>query len=400
VERRFDVIVIGSGPAGYKTAKLLLEKGKRVCLVERKAFGGLCLNAGCIPKDILYQTALSLLRVRELTGKRPDLSWKEAVAGAQEKVSRLRTLAEEHLRKLGLVLVRGEAELVEEKVVRVGRERLIGDYIVLACGSRPAGQGTSPEDLLTGRVTPAGRVLLRGEDASACELAFILRIFGIEVAVEVKKELLSPYPQIPESFRAKLESSLEALGVDISERGEGETIVESGNRIPDVCRQRFPFIRIRSDGFVDTDPFLETSVPGVYAVGDVVPPTGASFAYEKARVAVQNILYGKSVRFEPSKVPFVITSAYEIGFVGDPEKAVRFEHRSLSLNPKNFVNHPAGILKVGYDEDGSAVFLTVIGHGVSEIVNAFSALTGGAFSHPSYAEILEEIVPPLGERVR
>jgi len=402
VERRFDVVVIGSGPAGYKTAKLLLEKGRRVCLVERRVFGGLCLNAGCIPKDILYQTALSLLRVRELTGGKVDLPWKKAVAEAQEKVSRLRALAEEHLRRLGLTLVRGEAELVEEKVVRVGRERLIGDYIVLACGSKPPQQGTTPEDLLTGRVTPGGRILLKGEDASACELAFLLRVFGMEVVLEVEEELLSSYPQIPESFKAKLEASLEAMGVEITGEGEGETVVESGNRVPDVCRQRFPFIRIRSDGFVDTDPFLETSVPGVYAVGDVVPPVGASFAYEKARVAVQNILYGKSVRFEPSKVPFVITSAYEIGFVGDPERAVRFESRSLSLNPKNFVNHPAGILRVGYDDNGSAVFLVALGHGVSEIINTFSALIGGTFSHPSYAEILEEVFPPLplGESVR
>jgi len=178
--------------------------------------------------------------------------------------------------------------------------------------------------------------------------------------------------------------------------------VKSGNRKPNICRQRFPFIRLRPDGFVDTDPFLETSVPGVFAVGDLVPPAGASFAYEKARVAVHNIVNGKSMRFEASRVPFVITSAYEIGFVGDPGRAVRFENfenRSLSLNPKNFVNHPSGILRIGYDEDDAAVFVAVIGHGVPEIVNVFSAFAGFSFSHPSYGEILEEILPPSGVKL-
>jgi len=128
---------------------------------------------------------------------------------------------------------------------------------------------------------------------------------------------------------------------------------------------------------------------------------GASYAYEKARVAVYNILHGKSLSFEPFRVPFVTTSAYEVGFVGDVERAVRFEQRSLSLNPKNFVNHPAGILRLGYDDQERPVFLVAAGHGIHEIVNTFSALTGGSFSHPSYAEILDELLPSLltGRRV-
>jgi len=113
VERSFDAVVIGSGPAGYKTARLLLERGWSVCLVERGTFGGVCLNAGCIPKDILYQIATSALRVGQLTPVK--LSWEAAVAKAQEKAALLRTLAQEHLRRLGLVLVEGEAELVEDR---------------------------------------------------------------------------------------------------------------------------------------------------------------------------------------------------------------------------------------------------------------------------------------------
>ncbi len=396
----FDAVIIGSGPAGYKTAKLLLRRGWRVCLVERDVFGGVCLNAGCIPKDILYQMAVSLLRVRELTGERVSLRWEDAVSRAQEKVLQLRRLAEEHLRRLGLVLIYGEAELVDERVVKVEGRLLVGRYVVLACGSKPGGRGISPEDLVSGRVRPEGRVVVKGEDPSACELAFLLRVFGYEVRMEVRDRLL-PYEEVPESFSAKLESALEDLGVEFGDARAGDLVVSTRQRVPNVCPQRFPFIRLRHDSFVDTDPYLETNVPGVYAVGDVVPPVGASYAYEKARVAVHNMLYGKSVRFEPSRVPFVTTSAYEVGFVGDLRRAVRFEQMSLSLNPKNFVNHPAGILRVGFDEEGLPVFMTAIGHGVPEVVNVFSSLTGGAFSHPSYAEIVEEVVrsPLAGGRV-
>jgi len=392
VERKFDVVVVGSGPGGYKASKLLLERGYRVCLVEKGIFGGTCLNAGCIPKDVLYNIAINLTKLKQLFGKEISISWEDAVRTAQERVVRLRESAKEYLQRKGLEIVHGEGELVDEKVVKVRNMKLIGDYIILACGSRQKEEGVSPEDLLTGKVKLGKSVLIKGEGPSACELAYLLHTFGIKVSLIIKDRLLSSFSQVPEFFSAKLEALFEDLGVEIVDREvDADTVVTATGRIPNFCLEMFPFIRTRSDGFIDTDPYLETSVPGVYAVGDVVPPMGAGFALEKAKVAVHNIIYGKSLRFDPSKVPVVVTSAYEIGFVGNLQEAVKIEHKAMTLNSKNFVNHTNGILRIGYSENNTPVFLCGIGHGISEIVNTFSAFLGGSFSHPSYAEIIEEI---------
>ncbi len=393
MERKFDVVVIGSGPGGYKASKLLIERGYKVCLVERAAFGGTCLNAGCIPKDILYNIAISLTRLKQLFGKEISISWEDSVRTAQERVVRLRESAKEYLQGKGLEVVHGDGELVDEKVVKVRNMKLIGDYIILACGSRQKEDGVSPEDLLTGKVKPGKKVLIKGEGPSACELAYLLHTFGIKVSLAIKDRLLSPFYQVPEFFSAKLEALFEDLGIEIVDRdvdADVDTVVTATGRIPNFCQEMFPFIRTRSDGFIDTDPYLETSMPGVYAVGDVVPPMGAGFAFEKAKVAVHNITYGKSLRFDPSKVPVVVASAYEIGFVGNLQEAVRIEHKAMTLNSKNFVNHTSGILRIGYNKDDMPVFLCGIGHGMYEILNTFSAFLGGSFSHPSYAEIIEE----------
>ena len=392
MEKRFNVVIVGSGPGGYKVAKFLLEKKLRVCLVEKSLFGGTCLNAGCIPKDYLYNIAVSSLRLKQTFGKIFPLDWEKAIMKIQEKISVLRKNAEEFLKRKGLEIVYGEGELVDEKIIKVENLKLIGDYIVLACGSKPKEEGIHPEDILTGKTFPKKKVLVKGEGPSACELAFILKVFGFEVSILVKDRLLSSLPQIPESFSAKLETAFEELGIEVVEEEiVADTVIVATGREPNLCSELFPFIKKHPSGFVEVDEYLETNVPGVYAVGDIVPPMGASFAFEKARVVAYNIVNGKSLTFEPSKVPVVITSAYEIGFIGDPSRIVRTEHLSMSLNPKSFVNHKSGILRIGYNEEDKPVFLCGIGHGISEIMNVFSSYMEGSFSHPSYAELIEEV---------
>lgn len=388
---RFDVVVVGSGPGGYKSAKLLLGKGKKVALVEKSVFGGVCLNAGCIPKEGLYKLALG--------ESKP--SWEEAVQRVQRRVAEIREGALKFLISRGLTYVQGEGELVDEKVIKVGNRRLFAEHIILACGSKEREPGISPEDILRGSVIPRGSVCIVGGGATGVELAFILRSFGLEVYLVREDSLLRGYQNVPEEFAQKLEDRLWELGVRIVEKLEeakGDLVIRATGRVPNFCEERFPFVAVDENGFVKTDHFLETSVSGVFAVGDIVPPMGAGYAFEKAKVVVHNVLRGKEVTFDPGRVPVLISSAYQIGFVGDVKRASVFITKPLSVNPKAYVVGNNGIIKVGFDEIGRLVYCCVIGGDVGEILNICALLLNRdledriSLYHPSYGEILDDII--------
>jgi len=388
---KHDVAIVGSGSGGYKCASLLLKCGLKVALIEKDLFGGVCLNAGCIPKDTLYTLARELLTLNRFGGE-AKLIWERTLSEVQQRIEQIRRSALEVLKRGGLTFIKGEAELVDEGLLKVNGKEIRAEHIVLACGSRPREEGIHPEDVLTGRAKPGGRVLIKGGGASAVELAFILRAFGFDVVIEHGKRLLDSYPQIHESFSTRLEDALENLGIEVVEKGEGDTVIKATGRVPSLCRERFPFIAFDENGFIRTDKHLETSMKKVYAVGDLVSPMGAGYAFEKARVVAHNIAFGKGKVFEPFRVPVLISSALEVGYVGRFEEAKSFKLFSLSSNPKSYVLSCTGIARVGYDEHDEPVFLSLIGAKVSELLNSFSAYRGWSFFHPSFAETLEDFL--------
>ena len=389
---KYDVIIIGSGPAGYKCASLLVKHGLRVVLIEKAIFGGTCLNSGCIPKDALYTIARGVVVLRKHGGD-TRLAWNQVINKIQQRIAHIRNSALEVLKRQGLIFIEGEAKLLDERVVKVGKKELKANYIILACGSKPKDKGIYPEDILSGKIKPFGRILIEGGGASACELAFILSVFGFEVYVKYNGRLLDTYPQIPEAFSSRLEDSLESLGVEfVEEYIESDIAVKATGRVPNLSKEQFPLIELDKDGFVKTNEFLETNIKNIYAVGDLVPPMGAGYAFEKARIVVQNILFGKRNTFIASKVPVLISSALEVGFVGDFSAAKKFKTVSLSSNPKNYTTGYPGIMRVGYDDKGRAICLCAIGVGISEILNGFAIYNEYSFSHPSFVESLEEVL--------
>jgi dihydrolipoamide dehydrogenase len=123
----------------------------------------------------------------------------------------------------------------------------------------------------------------------------------------------------------------------------------------------------------------------------------AGYAFEKARVVVHNILYGKEKVFDPKRVPVILSSAYQIGFIGSIRDAKVFATKPLSINPKAYVTEKNGVIRLGFDDGGRLVYCCVIGKDVSEILNLCATFLGKEleeqpFAHPSYGEIMNEIL--------
>lgn len=400
--KHYEVIVVGSGPGGFTTALHLAMNGLKTALVEGDKLGGTCLNRGCIPKEGLYRIAKEALFLKKKLGVEINLDFDKAIRYVRGKVDQIRKNAEFLLKREGVDLIRGCAELVDYHVVKVGRNLYLkGDCVVLACGSKQREEGISPEDVLSGKVKPKGRILIEGSGASACELAFVLSLFGFETYMKVKEgRLLQDYP-IEEEFVERLEKELQMCGVRLTDSHvDADMHIKATGRVPNLCRERFPFLEFEEGGYVKVNEFMQVAgMEWLYAVGDITKPMGAVHAIAKAKCASQTIL-GSPAPYKPELVPVVICSALEVGYVGKGIKGKKI-NKTLNANAKSFINSYTGMVSLTLDEEGRLAHCSIAGENISEILNTLTMLIGSylwdevlyqtTFTHPSVCELLGDL---------
>jgi pyruvate/2-oxoglutarate dehydrogenase complex dihydrolipoamide dehydrogenase (E3) component len=398
--KHFDVVVVGSGPGGFTSALILARQGFKTALVEREKLGGTCLQRGCIPKEGLYQIARSAYFLKKRLGVSVPLDFEKALLKVRERIDKIEENAKFLLKKEGVVFMEGSAKLVDEKVLKVERNTYLkADYIILACGSRQKEAGVSAEDLLTGKVKPKGKILIEGSGATACELSFILSVFGFEVLLKVDGRLLKDYP-VEEELVEKLERELEMCGVKFTTTNEdADLLVKATGRVPNLCEEDFPFLERDEEGYVKVSPYMRTNLQDVYAVGDITKPMGAAHAIAKAKSACQCIM-GCQQPYRPELVPVVICSALELGFVGSIKEGRRIV-KTLNANTKSFVNGWNGMVSIIVDEEERLSYFSMLGECVSEPMNIASAIIGSAlwdqfffsnnYTHPSICESFSDL---------
>jgi len=351
---RYDLMVIGSGPAGYVSAIRAAQLGAHVAVAEEEDIGGTCLNRGCIPTKTLAATAdlLHASRNAARMGLKGSLELDfPAVAKRRDLVvTRLRKGIEARLAGLGIDVLRGEASIPARGSVCVGGETFEAANILVATGSRPAFPGPlrvegalSSTEVLAWRELPRSLVIIGG-GVVGCEFASILRIFGVEVTVlEMMDDIL---PGIDSDIRQVLRNSLSRLGVKIltgraaasasvspdlarvvlddGSSVEGAALLVAAGRIPrlDVgglaeCGVEFDRKGIR------VDSRMKTSVDGIYAAGDV---TGlwqlAHAGSAQGLAAVEGIFAPDRARPapDPDTIPSCVFTTPEIASVGPGEE--------------------------------------------------------------------------------
>ncbi|MFD3517509.1 dihydrolipoyl dehydrogenase [Streptomyces sp. NPDC058657] len=447
-----DVLVIGGGTGGYSTALRAAALGLRVVLAERDKVGGTCLHRGCIPsKAMLHAAELvdGIAEARERWGVKATLDsvdWPALVATRDDIVSRNHTGVEGHLAHAGVRVVRGSAELTGPRAVRVEGH---GEFtsrrgIVLATGSRPRTlPGLTPDgrrvvtsdDALFAPGQPAS-VLVLGGGAIGVEYASFHRSMGAEVTLVEAAERLVPLEDA--DVGRHLTRGLKKRGIDVrtgarmldaqvlengvratvrTARGENRTVeaerlLVAVGRVPVTNGLGLAAAGLTTDerGFVAPADWsrLETAVPGIHVVGDLLPPPSLGLAhasFAEGLLVAETLAGVASPPVDYATVPRVTYSSPQTAAVGLSEAEARGLDLDVVVNSmpltavaKGMVHGRGGVVKVVAERGGRVLGVHLVGPHVSEMI-AESQLVVGWDAEPSDVAHHIHAHPTLSEAV-
>ena len=425
-----DIIIIGSGPGGYRTAGYALQQGKQVVIIEKAEAGGTCLNSGCIPTKCLAHDA--------------EANASDFPAAAERKrnvMNQLRQGIEQLLSAPGITLVRGEATFKDARTVTVDGIDYEADDIIIATGSSskmPPVEGIDNPRVITStealnfQTLPAEIVII-GAGVIGMEFASILSRFGAKVSViEYLKECLPVIDKdIAKRVRKQMEklqgvtfymdSAVKAINdnevVFVSNKNGKETRLECPGCPVLIATGRKPNIEglnleaagveYSPKGITVNDNML-TSVPHIYAIGDVTGRQMLAHAATFMGFRAVNAIVGKAdkIRFDimPSAI-FTYPEAAAVGLTEDQCKEQGIECRALKgyyrANGKALaIDEPEGMVKLVAGADGKILGCTSYGAHSADIVqevtaymNCNATVADIAYSvhiHPTLSEILQD----------
>jgi NAD(P) transhydrogenase len=356
---RYDLIVIGSGPAGEKGAAQAAYFGKRVALIERAPqVGGAGINTGTIPSKTLRETALyfSGLRQRGLYGVdyavKPDLTVQDFMFREQEVVRSLREVVNANIARHGIELIRGAAAFEDAHTVRVGDRRLHGDVVLIATGSvptRPPGVPFSDprvydsDEILAMSRLPKSLAVV-GAGVIGCEYATIFAALGIRLTLIDGRDRLLAFLDGEVADRLRLQMQLLGIDVRLSDSvlhyetdGNGirldlkigpavkaDAVLIAAGRVANVAGLGLERagVAVNERGLLTVNERYQTAVPHIYAAGDVIGfPALASTSMEQARVAMVHAFDLKYKSAVAPVFPLAVHTIPEIAMVGETEES-------------------------------------------------------------------------------
>ena len=407
----FDIVVLGGGSGGYATALRASELGKSVALIEKDKVGGTCLHRGCIPTKALLHAAEVADHVRDASSVGVTASFggvdPVGVRTYREGIVAKKYKGLEGLVKArGITTVSGLGRLNADRSVSVGDDVYVGTDVILATGSYSrslpgleiGGRILTSEQALTLDVIP-DRVLILGGGVIGVEFASVWRSFGAEVTIVEALPHLVPNEDIAMSKgleRAFRRRGIQySLGVRFQSATQDDSSVtvtlEDGKeftadyllvavgRGPATADLGFEEAGVRLDrGFVTVDDDLRTGVPGVWAVGDIVPGLQLAHRGFQQGIAVAERIAGLSpVNVPDVQIPKVTYSSPEVASVGLTEEAAVAAHGAdavhsyeynLAGNGKSEIIGTGGLVKVVRLKDGPVLGVHLLGDRVGELI--------------------------------
>jgi pyruvate/2-oxoglutarate dehydrogenase complex dihydrolipoamide dehydrogenase (E3) component len=448
--QRFDAIIIGAGQAGPPLAGRLTGAGKSVCLVERKYFGGTCVNTGCMPTKALVASAYAAHLARRgadfgvLTGE-VDIDMMSVAARARKVTLESRGGVEHWLRGMkGCTVLTGQARFTDSHTLDVGGEILTAPWIFLNVGGRaaiPPIPGLADVPYLTNsdivvldRVPP--HLVVLGGSYIGLEFAQMYRRFGAQVTVIEKSARLLPREDedVARAVRGILETEgIEVLtglaiesvdkrndGIVVKLTGreiEGSDLLVATGRVPNTGDLGLDVAGVVTDarGYIEVGDDLQTNVPGIWAMGDCNGRGAFTHtAYNDFEIVAANLLDGETRRVSERILGYALFIDPPLGRVGMTQTQAEKSGRKLMIGTRPMTrvgravekSETQGFMKVIADADtqqilGAAILGTDGDEAIHSILNLMNAgapwttLSWAVPIHPTVSELLPTLVDSM-----
>ncbi len=442
----YDLIILGAGPAGYVAAEHAGAKGKKVLLIEKDKLGGVCLNRGCIPTKSflnsakLYDHALHA-EVFGVTVKGASFDYSVMKTRTEKVQDTLRNGIAGMMKKNKVEVVTGDGVLVDKNTIKVGDQTYQGANLLICTGSSPAippvpGLRDNPKVVdstgILNAAKAADSLVVIGGGVIGIEFACFYALIGKKVTVvEMLPQICGP---VDKDLAMTIQRKLESKGVVVhtsakvekveggkvfftdragkAESVEADLVLAATGRAANLTGMGFENLNLDMDKRgIKVNDKSETSVPGVYAAGDV---TGwsqlAHFASRQALVAINN-MFGHPDTCRTIAIPGVIYTDPEIATVGLTEAQAKeqgLKARAVKMPLAASGRYLAetegerGFVKAVLGERNELLGMHVVGPYASEMIGAACVMIENEmraqdiqeiiFPHPTVAEIMKEVM--------
>ncbi len=454
----YDVIIIGSGPGGYVCAIRCAQLGLKTAVVEgRETLGGTCLNVGCIPSKALLHATHMLHEAEHnfadmgLKGKSPSVDWTQMQSYKQSTIDTNTKGIEFLFKKNKIDWIKGWGTIPEAGKVKVGDDVHDAKSIVIATGSEPASLPgvdvdekvvvTSTGVLSLGKVPK--KMIVIGAGVIGLEIGSVYARLGSEVTVieyldaitpgmdgEVQKSfmkilkkqgmefIMGAAVQGTEASKTKAKVTYKLRKDDSEHTLDADVVLVSTGRKPfhDGLGTEALGIELTKRGQIGVSDSWETSVKGVYAIGDVIEGPMLAHKAEDEGMAVAEVLAGKHGHVNYGVIPGVIYTHPEVANVGMTEEQLKEAGRAYKTGKFSFMGNARakavfagdGFVKILADKETDRILgAHIIGPGAGDLIHEVCvAMEFGAsaedlamtcHAHPTYSEAVREAALACGD---
>ncbi|MBU0635123.1 MAG: dihydrolipoyl dehydrogenase [Candidatus Omnitrophica bacterium] len=446
MDGKFQVAVLGAGPAGFAAAVRAAQLGLSACIIEQEKMGGVCLNHGCIPTKFLVRVAKGLEGLKHFKELGIDLEkvnfdFNSCQSKKNAVIAQLTKGMNFILKKRGVEIIYGRGRILDENTLLIEDRKIKFDNCIIAVGSRPAESAQigfhaasgviSSRELLDAEAVPAS-LLIIGGGVIGCEFAYIFSCLGAKVTVvELMPQLL---PAEDEDLSRVLTLDFKKRGINIvtkthvvrvedcgsninkvvlstGEEIRAEKILLSIGRIPNSDRIDVEkLVNIAQDkGKILVDEHMRTNVKNFYAAGDVTGKTFlAHVASREGIVAAENIA-GINRKMDYEAIPRCVYTEPQVASVGINEKQAGIQSISVKIGKFPYSACGKAVLEgktlgfiklITQAKDGKILGASIYGKNAAELITEICVAMKAGFTadalgevihtHPTFSEIVME----------